>query len=363
MAIPHVDTCKALTRMPHACAVPCRQRSRAAKALFIVILGILSALSGERDAFAQSSSMEEREKKATEHFQKGLDLINVNDISGAYREFNEAWKHKQSYDIAGNLGLTELKLGMKREAANHFAYCEQNFPLTNVEGRSSRLDAVRQQFGKARAQVGGARVRVTADDGGQVVGADVAVDGTLVGTVYSGNMVVQPFGVRGEVFVDPGRRRFSASLQGCEDASAEVNVSKGGSEDVELVLSCREKLSVPAMAMGFGLTAVGLGVGIGSAVLAANSDGKAGALWGELYRKDGRSACILPSNATKCDELDRAIADSLVFAQWKTVSLIFAGLAFAGTAAYVISVKASPRVQTAFSVGPGGGGAIVRGIF
>ena len=63
------------------------------------------------------------------------------DKQGAYEAYKAAWALQKSYDIAGNLGNVELKLGMHRDAAEHLAFALDDFPPTEI-GRASCRERV-----------------------------------------------------------------------------------------------------------------------------------------------------------------------------------------------------------------------------
>jgi hypothetical protein len=343
-----------------------RRVVRAAVLVVLVSIGAVALGEGE-DAFAQAPAGQGAEKTADEYVLEGRELAKAGNFKEAHVRYLEAWKRKQSYDIAGNLGLVELKLERWREAAEHLAYSEQNVPAVRDADGEKRYQRTRELFKEVRARVGGARVKVTTDDGRSAQKADVFVDGRLVGSVDAGGGVKQPLGLS-EVFVDPGSRTFSASIAECADASAVLMVPKGGSVSVELVLSCRKRVSVPWMAAGYGVAALGVGVGVGALVHAMARDEDADTAWVDLYGTYGASACNPNGNHAQCDELTTADSDSQVFRGIAIGGFIAGGAAAILTTVYVLAGgsapgKAEPSIQTAFSVGPDGGGAVVRGSF
>jgi hypothetical protein len=210
---------------------------------------------------------------------------------------------------------------------------------------------------------------VSSDDGRSVVGASVFVDGRAVGQVDADGGVEQPLGLSGEVFVDAGSRRFSASLPDCKEGVTVLAVPKGGSVDVGLMLECKKKLSVPLIAAGIGVAAAGIGLGIGTAIHSTARSGAADAAWVELYDKDGQVACTLPVNAMRCGELSAADEDARLFKGVAITGFVVGGTAALLTTVYWLSGRSSPPpvdkggVRAAFGVVPGGGGAVVWGSF
>src|SRR5450432_3319923 len=55
-------------------------------------------------------------------FKKGKVAFNDGKYEDALRVYSEAWRLKQSPDIAANLAQTESELGKHRDAAEHFAF-------------------------------------------------------------------------------------------------------------------------------------------------------------------------------------------------------------------------------------------------
>src|SRR6185369_11615173 len=85
--------------------------------------------------------------------------------------FQQAWALKHSYDIGGNLGIAELKLGKYRDAAEHLSYALKTFP---ANGKGPHRDLIQESLGKAKAQVAMVTIEVNQK------GALVLVDGKEV---------------------------------------------------------------------------------------------------------------------------------------------------------------------------------------
>jgi hypothetical protein len=150
----------------------------------------------------------EASKNADDLFRKGKDLYKTGSLREAYQAYRGAWELKQSYDIAANLANTELLLGMKREAAEHFAACLWTFAAT---GSKAQQEVVKKQFEEARKDIGALAVKVSVD------GAEVFVDGKSMGRA--------PLKI--EVFVEPGARTVEAKLSGYEPTKQVVQAVKG----------------------------------------------------------------------------------------------------------------------------------------
>lgn len=185
-----------------------------ARALLIALLpvtssGILAPIPANAADTAQ---------QAEELFQRGKALYKSGKKQEAYEALAAAWALKKSHDIAANLGSAELALGRARDASEHFAYCVRTFPAT---GSKKQLATVKKLFDEARSQVGALSVKAN------VEGAEVLVDGRAVGRTP----------LEDEVFVEPGSRTIEAKLAGYEAARANVQVTKGLSQQVTLTLT------------------------------------------------------------------------------------------------------------------------------
>lgn len=310
------------------------------------------------------------EKTADEYVREGRELAIKNDLQGAYQAYQAAWRLKRTYDIAGNLGVVELKLGKARDAAEHLTYCEQNFPSVRDAALTERLTRLQALLKEARAQVGFARVRVTPEDGSSAEGAEILVDGMVVGRAGAGGRLVHPVLQSDGMFVDAGSRTFAARRPGCKEGRAVMWVGKGSTVDV--VLSpCRRELSMPLVIAGSSLAVVGLGLGIGSAIYSGVRSSDEDAIWVELATKDGQSACYPPANASRCEDLDDAYADRQIFRGLAIGGFVLGGAAVVATAIYVVTGRSkSPpssqgdvKVQASFSPAPGGGSAVLWGTF
>jgi hypothetical protein len=343
-------------------------------ALALILMAPAAGVAVTGVALAEPPPARGVEKTADEYAHEARRLALKKDFRGAYPLYLEAWRRKKSYDIAGNLAGTELELGKTRDAAEHLAFCVQNFPAIRDAALTKKLESVRELLQKARAKVGAARIRVARDDGGPAERTRVFVDGRPVGQVDANGEVEQPLMASSEVFVDPGSRMFTATYAGCDEGVATLRVAEGGTVDVRLLLLCRSKLSIPLIVTGLGVAAAGVGLGIGATVHSNARSGDADAAWNELLGKDNRRhACTLEANESRCDELEDAHDDSQAF-KWVAVSgFVVGGAAAAATVGYVMTWRiglstagsehqGSP-VQAAFRVMPGGGGAVIRGVF
>jgi hypothetical protein len=278
--------------------------------------------------------------------------------------FQEAFRLKRSYDIAGNLGLAESALGKFRQAAGHLRFALDTFP---VNGKPEHRKLLEAMFDKARAEVGALAIRVN------VTGATVLVDGEEVGLAP----------LRGEVFVDPGVRAVEAQLPGRTPAKQDVLSVKGKSADVELRVpdapvqaaaaandssatagAPRRRMRLVPVIVGGGLALVGLSTGIALTV-AANGDSSDA----ELLRRqvDRNWACRTPTPevSARCDALHDALSSRDSLSDGAAFAFVAGGVILAGTAAFAVwdwmGVRKSATVGVAPVVGRHAGGVTMVG--
>src|SRR5262249_22124873 len=74
-------------------------------------------------------------KSAVRHYEDGVAAVKLSRWAKAYDSFLAAWKLKQHFQIAVNLGHAELKLGKYRDAAEHLTYFLQEASEVTPEER------------------------------------------------------------------------------------------------------------------------------------------------------------------------------------------------------------------------------------
>jgi hypothetical protein len=359
------------------------------RAAIIVSLLIADVMwrSDARPAIAQTQS---GEQKADAYFLEGRGLAAQGKSREAYDKYMEAWKLKRSFALACNMGAVARVLPDKaREAAELLRYCVVYFPPVLDKGEEEKLELAKALLEDGRNKVGVVRVQVTGGHGASEAGAVVFVDGTHVGKVDGDGLVQQLLSASDvtlsspDVFVEPGIRMFSARLGECEAKPTQVEVEKGVSKPVELVLKCPEKTaSLPVQPeppwyqehkdtltlVAAGLAAGGIALGVGATLNANSKSTDSHAVFNELKAKDGFDACLIPANQARCSEFMDA------HDAWQTSKVTaYVGFAVGGAAALTafgisIFVPSSPGkknadVKAAFAITPEGGSAYIRGSF
>jgi hypothetical protein len=373
----------------------------------LVILATLSL--GIAPARAQMAPLgAEASQKADDLFRIGKEQYKTGKLREAYDSYRGAWALKQSYDIAANLANTELLLGMKRDAAEHFAMCLRTFAAT---GSKPQQEVVKKQFDEARQEIGALLIKVSVD------GAEVFVDGKSVGRAP----------LKGEVFVEAGTRTVEAKLSGYEPVKQSLSAVKGAptlTVTLELSPAKASAAATPAgtaptagepatpgkpgasgggaavagtgasstspllagqdpdkdskddevptgrggvnrTVLGAGSAATGVGLVVG-VMFALMSNGKAGAAESQraaLVQSDGPAACTGVTAPAGCTALTDAIGAKDNFANIAVWSFISAGVIGAGTLIYAFVAPKAPQKSGMLVpvVTTQGGALLVRG--
>jgi hypothetical protein len=182
----------------------------------ITCAAILLCMPGS--ALGQPTSAEPSSDAATadaiSYYELGLAAARQEKWERAKDLFDEAWRRKQHYQIAANLGMAELKLGKYKDAAIHLTYY-----LKNARGMNQAdWEQGQAMLKEARANIGAVDIIVDRPD------VEVFVDGKSIGR--------SP--VKGLVFVDPGLCTVSARLEAERLVERVVHMGPGSQRRVEL---------------------------------------------------------------------------------------------------------------------------------
>lgn len=351
-----------------------------------LILVALVALVGLAPTSARSQPAPagvEASQKADEFFRAGKTAYKAGKLRESYEAYRSAWSLKRTYDIAANLANAELQLGMKRDAAEHYAFCVRNFPPT---GGAAQREKTLRHFEEARQDVGALTLKVNVD------GAEVLVDGHVMGRTP----------IAEEVFVEPGTRVVEVRLAGYATATQTVQAAKGARQVVTLVLVAAvvppgaapsvvapgvdagatqgaATATVPPVAptatppekgprtvvlvTGGALTGVALVLGTAFAVI---SNGKASDASAKLstFKQMGRSACA--QHATVCADVDTAWGARDGFANASVGAFLGAGAIGVATLGYLLLAPkraSSSGARVLPMVGVSQAGAMMTGVW
>lgn len=311
---------------------------------------------GDKDAHSAPTSTEDEVDALVEKAEQARDR---GQLEEALLLLAMAWRKRQAYDIAGNLGILELQLGRARDAAEHLAFALRYFPPTEDPARRTGLQ---RKFEEARRQVGAVRIEVKPLD------AEVQVNGRIIERGL----------LAGEIFVGPGEVTIAAQREGYRPEQRAVSVSPGGSEPVKVSIQL-SRLEPPRPAppplwpvIALGVAgAVGVGVGVGLVVAGDGEGGDAQALYEAILGE--RRSCVAGAgnyDAVRCPALETTArrADTLHNAGVGVV--IGGGVALAGAGGYLVWRELAKRkhvpvaaVRVAPWVGATGAGLSAAGTF
>jgi hypothetical protein len=270
---------------------------------------VLIAL-GARSARAADDESE----RAEQAFKDGNRAFAAGDFHAAFAAYRAAWSLKQTFDIACNLGRTEVELSLARDAAEHLDYCLRTFSVSSRGEVKDAYKRFRDLFARVRREVAALSVEV------RPAGAEITVDGAGYGLAPLGH----------EIFLDPGTHRVRARLVGFRDDERSVVAEAGGTLSVTLALeSAPAVLPVAAVAAapaaqypaepapeprsggiqprtialitGSGLSLVALGIGVGFTLDASAAHDDAKSLGARIHQSPsgGCANSALPD----CQEL------------------------------------------------------------
>lgn len=289
--------------------------------------------------------------RADELFAQASTAYDAGRFAEAEAKLSEAWAIRKTYDIAGNLGVVELRLGKPAKAAQHLAWALQHFAPSDSEQTRS---GYQQQLAKARAACGTLRIRVN------VAGAEVTVGGRVVGAAP----------LEDEVFVEAGSVTVAARGAGYVGAQQAVSVGKGEEREVALVLAgvapvVLERRPIWPAVLSGGAALAGIAVGAG---LAAAANGKGGEA-ATLRAKVGSPSACTGASTGDCVALRDAFKARDALSDGSFASFAAGGVAAAASVALAIWATRAPggtrRADSAVRVlpvaAPNGGGVVVLG--
>jgi tetratricopeptide (TPR) repeat protein len=259
-------------------------------------------------------------------FRRGNELAKKDGWDKAEPLYRAAWKLKQSYDIAANLGLALFQQQKWRESAEFLAFALRSFPASGKPENRALLESA---FSQVKAEVATLAIDVS------VNGANVSVDGRAVG--------VSP--IKDPVFADPGKRTIDVTHDEYTPSHKTVEAAKGSTQDVKIVLSPKPKTPPPMISswrpspiyfiIGGSVVIAGLGAGV---VLTAVSNGKSSDADSLRNRFNNNFACYQPTaaNAAACGELHETLKDQGLFARAAVGSFAVAGIFAVGTGALML---------------------------
>jgi hypothetical protein len=287
--------------------------------------------------------------RADELFEQGAAAYDAGRLPEAQAKLEQAWALKKTHDIAGNLGVVELKLAKYAQAAEHLTWALQHFPPTEADQARQGFE---KQLAKARSQIGSLRLHVSVD------GAEVAVNGRALGVAPVGD----------EVFVEAGTVSVTARRDGYVTAVQAVTVQKGETREVSVTLmpvKPEGRSLAPALVLG----SVGGAALVAGVALIGVAESKRSQM--ASLTVTTQHACVAgnPSPQGACATLASAASNADRLGDIGVASMVVAGVAAAGVATYLLwpaprrETGAAPVVRVLPVVGANGGGVFFAGSF
>lgn len=177
--------------------------------LVVILATLLRGLHAEAATGSPSDA-------ATDWYEKGLALSTQNESEQALAAFQRAHRLAPSERTFGQMGLAEAELGRWVESEVHLTAALQS---DSTDWLAKWRKTLERELGYVRRHVGSLLVIGT-------VGAQVSVDGQIVGTLPLTKMLR----------VGEGMRRVVARADGYDELVESVTVSGGGSATAEMVL-------------------------------------------------------------------------------------------------------------------------------
>lgn len=334
-------------------------RGRAWSGLLGAAIVLVAATAGApalAQASGQGTSQATDAAAVSQLYNQGVDASKAGDWPKAYESFLAAWKIKEHYQIAANLGRAEIKIGKYRDAAEHLSY----FLREAKDVKDADREAAQQMLNEAKGHTASIFVKVNRP------GAEVLLDGKPVGLAPLSR----------EFYLDPGSHTLEARLGEEKAEPVTVELAAGGSRQVGLTIRAKRAAgetgpeeagpTAPpgpraaggdSEASGSGRKIV-IGVGIGLTVLAAGAGAALGTM--AIVKKNERDAvCGETCEPGKTSEFNEREREKRSFRSAAIGSLAAAAVLGTGTLVYAVvssGNQSSPTtpVQAGFMVLPEG---------
>jgi hypothetical protein len=172
-------------------------------------------------ATASPSRADDESDRAEQSFREGNRAFAAGDYHAAFDAYRQAWSLRQSFDVACNLGRTEIELGLSRDAAEHLDYCLRTYSVSSREDVRAAKERFVTLFQRVRREVGALAIEV------RPAGAEITVDGASYGAAPLGH----------EIFVTPGTHFVRAHLSGFRDEERSITAEPGSALGLAISLA------------------------------------------------------------------------------------------------------------------------------
>jgi PEGA domain len=189
-----------------------------------LLLGLVMVFS------ARTSLADDDTERAEQSFSEGNRAFAAGDYHAAFDAYRAAWSLKQTFDIACNLGRTEVELSLSRDAAEHLDYCLRTFSVSSRDEVRDANKRFRELFERVRREVGALTLDVRPS------GAEITVDGASYGSAPLGR----------DIFLTPGQHLVRAQLAGFAAEERSITAEAGGSIGVTFILTALPRAGAAA---------------------------------------------------------------------------------------------------------------------
>ncbi len=332
---------------------------------FVLVSSMIAASSLSPSVIAQprpsssSAASADAAALARRYYEDGVAAAQEKEWVKAYNAFLEAWRLKQHWQIAVNLGQAELRLGKNPEAAEHLGYyLRQATELhpEDVKQASAWLEQARSRSGVLRLNVA-------------PKGAQVFVDGKLVGTAP----------IEHETYVETGWHAIEARTAD-QKALRQVEAPAGRPVDVLLGVggavptvtpestAAPDSTSAPLLPASLPpRTLILAGAGAFALVNLIVGAATAGASAGKGAEQDQLCKPSCPQSRATMAQWSQLEQDRVSAANASLAGFVIGGLAAAGTVATYLLLPEKPAAPpgpvSAVRVGVTAGGFSLSGSF
>ena len=301
-------------------------------ALVLAPLTITSVASGDEVVIQDDVSAQiAAENDPSKLFELGRALYKQERFEECYQAYKKTFELRESYDVAGNLGNVEVKIGKYTDAVKHLRYVLRKLPPSmDAEKRARVVEKTRQRLVEATQHVASVTLLSTPE------GAKATVDGASVGTTPITDLSL-----------DPGSRLLRLELDGYEPLEKTLQLTKGSAEEFSNELTKLSNVpgdeggdsatgtgpSIPIVATGIGLGVVAAGAGVAMLVVSGNKSSEREDLTAQF---GNTSACNTPTPPAECTQISELADDASTFQGVGIGLLVGGGVILAGTAVYAL---------------------------
>jgi tetratricopeptide (TPR) repeat protein len=320
-------------------------------------------------ALATTAHAQVNDTDAIALFKHGQELYRDGKFDESYEAYKKAWDLQKGYDIAGNLGNVEVKLGKYKGAVIHLQYVLDNLPPSiDAERREKIVSKTQQRLNDARSHVAIVKLAMSPD------GASVSVDGNDLGTTPLAEPIV----------LDAGTHQLVAKLDGYDDVSHEINATSGSQETLRIAMVAKGSGGTAAIETGGGSdggdtaddgpslaiiiagSVIGVGALGGGIGLLVAASGKASDREDLLAALGSQSGCGGASPPAQCAEIGDLSDQEGTFNTVGAIMLVGGGVVLAATAVYALWPRGGDDetgVRVLPTLGPGHAGLTLNGSF